>query len=195
MKYTLVNMPEMVIEVSGKKDTGPARKKAVEKLLTMLAEKQLEVPEGFTMEQLIPVGLSETGDVEDVSDPIVTATEVVRQFAKLKVRLEKTVEQARVFREVIVRAFEDEKSIGDDDISAIESGADAVVEYIKALKEKVALADDVEQARVLLQDLFSSSSTGVMSTVVALETEAVSNLSLVRGNGNGRVLQSIGSAG
>ena len=185
MKYSFPHNSEVVVDVGGKKDTAANRKKAMDKFQQMVESGQLELPEGFTAEQLVPIpppadSTSETPD--NPTDPIVRTTEAVRQFAKVKTRLEENFAQAKAVFKVLQRVFEDEESLTSDDISLLESSTSAAIEYTKALKEKVSLIDDVAQARSLLEELLASemgqqlpvsepASTGKISSAI----ESVSN--------------------
>ena len=151
MHYSLPNNPEIVIEVPGKKDTPSAREKAMKKLQQMLDDGEVELPDGFSDTQLVIV--SSTSEAADSSDPVIVATETVRHFAKVKARLEKNFSSAEAARTAIARAFQSPESISEDDIAVVESGAESVLEYIKALKEEVNMLGAVEEARKVLSGL------------------------------------------
>jgi len=153
MIYSLPNNPEIVIEVPGKKDSASAREKAMKKLLSMIDDGEVDLPEGFSDTQFVIVSSTSAGSADDVSDPVVSATETVRQFAKVKARLEKNFPASEAARTAIARAFVSPESISDDDIAVIESGSDSLFEYIKALKEEMGMVGAVEQARQVLSGL------------------------------------------
>jgi len=151
MIYSLPNNPEIVIEVPGKKDSASAREKAMKKVQQMLDDGEVELPDGFSETQFVIV--SSSSEAADLSDPIVSATETVRHFAKVKARLEKNFSSAEAARTAIARAFKSPESITDDDIAVVESGSDSLLEYIKALKEEMGMVGAVEQARQVLSGL------------------------------------------
>jgi len=152
MHYSLPNNPEIVIEVPGKKDTPSAREKAMKKVLSMLDDGEVELPDGFSDTQLVIVS-STSSEAADLSDPVISATETVRHFAKVKARLEKNFSSAEAARSAIARAFESPESISEDDIAAVESGSESLLEYLKALKEEVGMLRAVEEARKVLSGL------------------------------------------
>jgi hypothetical protein len=150
VKYTLKEDPEVVIEVPGK-DSAKSRDKAMDKLMKLLNEEQLNtnLEDGFGPDEFIEIRETAQGNSSQDDDEIVEAVQILNTFATLKLKTQESKQEALDIRALVDLLFSDDQ-ISEDDVTKLKDGFKVLKTFAQAnIKYREAKAQ-AETARVTL---------------------------------------------
>jgi hypothetical protein len=150
VKYTLKEDPEVVIEVPGK-DSAKSRDKAMDKLMKLLNEEQLNtnLEDGFGPDEFIEIRETAQGSSSQDDDEIVEAVQILNTFATLKLKTQESKQEALDIRALVDLLFSDDL-ISEDDVTKLKDGFKVLKTFAQAnIKYREAKAQ-AETARVTL---------------------------------------------
>jgi hypothetical protein len=150
VKYTLKEDPEVVIEVSGK-DSAKSRDKAMDKLMKLLNEEQLNtnLEDGFGPDEFIEVRENAVSSSTPEDDEIVEAVQTLNNFATLKLKTQESKQEALEIRVLVDLLFSDDQ-ISEEDVAKLKEGFKVLKTFAQAnikYREAKSLA---ETARITL---------------------------------------------
>jgi hypothetical protein len=150
VKYTLKEDPEVVIEVSGK-DSAKSRDKAMDKLMKMLNEEELNtnLENGFNPDEFIEIRENASASSTQDDDEIVEAVQILNTFATLKLKTQESKQEALEIRALVDLLFSDDL-ISEEDVTKLKEGFKVLKTFAQAnIRYREAKAQ-AESARIAL---------------------------------------------
>jgi hypothetical protein len=156
VKYTLKEDPEVVIEVSGK-DSAKSRDKAMDKLMKLLNEEQLNtnLEDGFGPDDFIEVreNFAPSGSPEE--DEIVEAVQILNNFATLKLKTQESKQEALEIRALVDMLFSDDP-IAEAEVTQLKEGFKVLKTFAQANIKYREAKSQAETARKTLDRALKS---------------------------------------
>jgi hypothetical protein len=132
VKYTLKEDPEVVIEVPGK-DSPKARDKAMDKLMKLINEEQLntDLEDGFGLDDFIEIRENAIVSNSAEDDEVVEAVQTLNNFATLKLKTQESKQEALEIRVLVDLLFSDDL-ISEADVTKIKEGFKVLKTFAQA---------------------------------------------------------------
>jgi hypothetical protein len=162
VKYTLKEDPEVVIEVSGK-DSAKSRDKAMDKLMKLLNEEQLNtnLEDGFGPDDFIEVRENYASNSSSSSssddDEIVEAVQILNNFATLKLKTQESKQEALEIRALVDMLFSDDP-IAEAEVTQLKEGFKVLKTFAQANIKYREAKSQAETARKTLDRALKSDS-------------------------------------
>jgi hypothetical protein len=158
VKYTLKEDPEVVIEVSGK-DSAKSRDKAMDKLMKLLNEEQLNtnLEDGFGPDDFIEVRENLAASSSPEEDEIVEAVQILNNFATLKLKTQESKQEALEIRALVDMLFSDDP-IAEAEVTQLKEGFKVLKTFAQANIKYREAKSQAETARKTLDRALKSDS-------------------------------------
>jgi hypothetical protein len=156
VKYTLKEDPEVVIEVSGK-DSAKSRDKAMDKLMKLLNEEQLNtnLEDGFGPDDFIEVRENLAASSSPEEDEIVEAVQILNNFATLKLKTQESKQEALEIRALVDMLFSDDP-IAEAEVTQLKEGFKVLKTFAQANIKYREAKSQAETARKTLDRALKS---------------------------------------
>jgi hypothetical protein len=151
--YTLVQSPEVILNVPGK-DSRKAREKAMDQLVEMMDDGKLptSLADGFDPHQFIEVKVPEpTPTLTSQEDAVVEAVQVLSNLATLKMKMQDSRGDALKVRELVDLLFSDEP-ITEEQITSLKDGFKMLKTFAQSNLRYREARSQAEAARAVLDD-------------------------------------------
>jgi hypothetical protein len=151
VQYTLAQSPDVVLTVPGK-DSAKAREKAMDQLMVMLDEGQLDtaLADGFSPAQLVEVRPQAPSDAtKQQEEAVVESIQVLNQLATLKVKVQDVRDEALKARQLVDLLFIDEP-ISEEQVSELKDGFKVLKTFAQNNLRYREARDQAEEARKVL---------------------------------------------
>lgn len=151
VQYTLAQSPDVVLTVSGK-DSAKAREKAMDQLMAMLDEGQLDtaLADGFSSDQLVEVRpLEPSAMIQQREDSVVEAIQILNHLATLKVKVQDTRDEALKVRELVDLLFVDDP-LSEEQLTDLKDGFKVLKTFAQNNLRYLEARDQAESARKIL---------------------------------------------
>ncbi|NER35439.1 MAG: hypothetical protein F6J93_15790 [Oscillatoria sp. SIO1A7] len=155
VQYALPQSPEVILTVPGNRDSAKARNRAMDKLMELMEEGQLdaELKEGFSPEEFVEVKEPELED--NGEDAVTEAVQILSSLATLKIKVENAREQALEVRTKIDILFADE-AVSEEEIANLKEGFKILKAFAQANQRYQAARAKAEEARAVLDRALQS---------------------------------------
>lgn len=153
VQYTLAQSPDVVLTVSGK-DSAKAREKAMDQLMAMLDEGELDtsLADGFSSDQLVEVRPPMPSDkVKDREEAVIESIQVLNHLATLKVKVQDTRDEALKVRELVDLLFVDDP-ISEEQLGNLKEGFKVLKSFAQNNLRYLEARGQAEQARKILDE-------------------------------------------
>jgi hypothetical protein len=162
VQYTLAQKPDLILEVAGK-DSPKNRDKAMEQLMAMLEEGELDgdLAEGFSPDQLIPLNSNQNLPVTNPvtnTDDVIQAVQVLSNLAILKARVQEVRQDALKVRAKVDILFQD-TPISAEDLSSLQDGFKTLKTFAQVNARYQEAKSQAESARQTLDHALNQSGT------------------------------------
>jgi hypothetical protein len=156
VQYTLAQSPEVVLTVSGK-DSAKAREKAMDQLMAMLDEGQLDtaLADGFSPNQLVEVQpQAPSENTKQQEDAVVESIQVLNHLATLKVKVQESRDDALKVRQLVDLLFVDDP-ISEEQVSSLKEGFKVLKTFAQHNLRYRQARSQAETARQVLDEALS----------------------------------------
>lgn len=156
VKYTLVQSPDIILNVTGK-DSAKAREKAMDQLMELMEAGKLptELEEGFSPQQLIEVKETSVESSSD-EDAISQAVQILSNLATLKLKVQESRTEALEIRKAVDVLFSDE-SVSEEEITRLKEGFKILKNFAQANLRYQEAKSKAQEARQVLDKALQSS--------------------------------------
>jgi hypothetical protein len=151
VQYTLAQSPEIVLTVSGK-DSAKARDKAMDQLMAMLDEGELEtsLADGFSADQLVEVRPPVTSDTTKLQEEaVIESIQTLNHLATMKVKVQETRDEALKIRELVDLLFVDDP-ITEEQLTELKNGFKVLKAFAQNHLRYMEAREKAEAARQIL---------------------------------------------
>ncbi len=151
VQYTLAQSPDVVLTVSGK-DSAKAREKAMDQLMAMLDEGELDtsLADGFSSEQLVEVRPPMPSDnVKQREEAVIESIQVLNHLATLKVKVQDARDEALKIRELVDLLFVDDP-LSEEQLGQLKEGFKVLKSFAQNNLRYLEAREQAEQARKIL---------------------------------------------
>jgi hypothetical protein len=153
VQYTLAQSPDVVLTVSGK-DSAKAREKAMDQLMAMLDEGELDtsLADGFSSEQLVEVHPPMPSDnVKQREEAVIESIQVLNHLATLKIKVQDTRDEALKVRELVDLLFVDDP-ISEEQLGNLKEGFKVLKTFAQNNLRYLEAREQAEEARKVLDE-------------------------------------------
>jgi hypothetical protein len=149
VQYTLIQSPEIIIDVPGK-DSAKARDKAMDQLLELMEAGELptDLSDGFGPQQFIEVKMLAPVN-QEADDTISQAIQVLSNFATLKLKAQTLRAEVMTVRPLIDALFDDADA-DDATFDQLKEGFKTLKSFAQAHQRYQEARPEAEQARIIL---------------------------------------------
>jgi hypothetical protein len=153
VQYTLAQSPDVVLSVSGK-DSAKAREKAMDQLMAMLDEGELDtsLADGFSSDQLVEVRPPMPSDhVKQREEAVIESIQTLNHLATLKVKVQDARDEALKVRELVDLLFVDDP-ISEEQLGNLKDGFKVLKSFAQNNLRYLEAREQAEQARKILDE-------------------------------------------
>lgn len=158
VQYTLAQSPDVVLTVSGK-DSAKAREKAMDQLMAMLDDGELDnsLADGFSSDQFVEVRPPmPSDDVKRREEAVIESIQVLNHLATLKVKVQDTRDEALKVRELVDLLFVDDP-ISEEQLGHLKDGFKVLKSFAQTNLRYLEAREQAEQARKILDEALGQS--------------------------------------
>jgi hypothetical protein len=158
VQYTLVQSPEVILNVPGK-DSAKARDKAMDQLIELMDAGKLptDLSDGFGPDQFIEVKEQSTPPSPE-EDSVTQAVQVLSNLANLKLKVQESRTEALQIRTRLDVLFNDEP-VSEAEITSLKEGFKVLKTYAQANLRYREARSQAEQARAVLDQALDAEKT------------------------------------
>ncbi len=155
VQYTLVQSPEIILNVPGK-DSAKAREKAMDQLIELMDAGKLptDLSDGFGPDQFIEVKEQPTTPSPE-EDAVTHAVQVLSNLATLKLKVQESRAEAMQVRSKVDILFSDD-TVSEEEITKLKDGFKVLKNYAQANLRYREARTQAEEARAVLDKALNS---------------------------------------
>lgn len=155
VQYTLVQSPEVILNVPGK-DSAKAREKAMDQLIELMDAGKLptDLSDGFGPDQFIEVKEQPTPPSPE-EDSVTHAVQVLSNLATLKLKVQESRTEAMQVRSKVDILFSDD-TVSEEEITSLKDGFKILKTYAQANLRYREARTQAEEARAVLDRALNS---------------------------------------